>query len=221
MRDDASGPATDTVAESSEPAILLVRISAAIAGLDEISVRQVMGDAVGRVDPAFVEEVILQSYLFAGFPRALNAARVWRSFVAHPLGETLAETGGIEEWRERGKTTCVIVYGAAYEKLRENIRALHPLLDDWMITDGYGKILSRPLLDLKIRELCIVAACAASGQQRQLHSHLRGALNAGVASATLERALDSLADLLPADRLASYKLLLNRVQSGRGPGDVH
>jgi 4-carboxymuconolactone decarboxylase len=178
-----------------------------------------MEKAVGRVDPAMVEEVILQSYLFAGFPRALNAARVWRTIVAAPLTETLSETGTLDERRERGKTTCAIVYGAAYEKLRQNIRALHPLLDDWMITDGYGKILSRPLLDLKLRELCIVAACAAGGQQRQLHSHLRGALNAGVAPAALERALDSLADLLPADRLASYKLLFSRVQ--RGAGDVH
>ena len=34
----------------------------------------------------WVEEVILQSYLFAGFPRALNAAREWRrvSGVAAP-----------------------------------------------------------------------------------------------------------------------------------------
>jgi 4-carboxymuconolactone decarboxylase len=219
MLDDTAPRQADTLGESSDAAILLVRIAAAIAGLDENSVRQVMEAAVGRVDPAFVEEVILQSYLFAGFPRALNAARVWRGFVAQPLGETLIETGGLDEWTERGKTTCAIVYGAAYDKLRENIRSLHPLLDDWMITDGYGKVLSRPLLDLKMRELCIVAACAASGQQRQLHSHLRGALNAGVAPAALESALDSLSDLLPADRLASYKLLFGRVK--RGAGDVH
>ena len=62
-----------------------------------------------------------------------------------------------------------------YDRLRENIRHLHPLLDDWMIDEGYGKVLSRPGLDLPRRELCIVAACAATGQDRQLHSHLHGA----------------------------------------------
>ena len=219
MGDDASTRPAASVGESSDAAVLLVRISAAIAGLDEHSVKKVMEAAVGRVDPALVEEVILQSYLFAGFPRALNAARLWRGFVAEPPAGTLAETGGLAEWRERGKTTCAVVYGSAYEKLRANIRALHPLLDEWMITDGYGKILSRPGLDLKLRELCIVAACASSGQQRQLHSHLRGALNSGVSPAALERALDSLADLLPADRLASYKLLFSKVQ--KGASDVH
>ena len=71
-----------------------------------------------------------------------------------------------------------------YERLRENIRDLHPLLDDWMIVEGYGKVLSRPGLDLARRELCIVAACAAAAQDRQLHSHLHGALNVGVAPTT-------------------------------------
>jgi len=219
MPDDASTHGTGSVAESSDSVILLVRISAAIAGLDENSVRKMMEAAVGRVDPALVDEVILQSYLFAGFPRALNAARIWRTFVLEPMPETLIESGGLEDWKERGKMTCSIVYGAAYEKLRANIRALHPLLDDWMIADGYGKVLSRPLLDLKLRELCIVAACAASGQQRQLHSHLRGALNAGVQADELERALDALTDLLPADNVASYKLLFARVR--KGARDVH
>lgn len=219
MPDDALLPASGSLGASPDPAVALVRIAAAIAGLDENSVKKEMEAALGRVDPALVEEVVLQSYLFAGFPRALNAARIWRAFVPAPLDETVVETGDLHKWHERGTITCSTVYGAAYDKLRENIRALHPLLDEWMITDGYGKVLSRPLLDLKLRELCIVAACAASGQQRQLHSHLRGALNAGVDADAVEAALDSLADLVPADRLASYKLLFSRVR--RGASDVH
>ena len=219
MPDDVPASAPGSVAGSGDSAIPLVRIAAAIAGLDETTVKREMESAVGRVDPALVEEVVLQSYLFAGFPRALNAARIWRGFVAQPPAETAADSGGLDEWREQGERTCAVVYGTAYERLRANIRALHPLLDDWMIADGYGKVLSRPALDLKLRELCIVAACAASGQQRQLHSHLRGALNAGVSADSVEAALDALADLIPSDRLASYKLLFSRVK--RGASDVH
>jgi len=184
--------------------VQLVRVAAAIAELDEQSLRQVMETAAPLSDPALVEEVILQSYLFAGFPRALNAARIWRSLVGGPAAPTIAESGGVAEWRARGEKTCAVVYGEAYERLRENIRELHPLLDEWMIVDGYGKVLSRPGLDLETRELCIVAACAASGQQRQLHSHLRGALNAGAAPETVEGALDCLVDIVPAARPASF-----------------
>jgi 4-carboxymuconolactone decarboxylase len=219
MLDDTANRTAASVAESSDEAICLVRVAAAIAALDENSVRKEMEAAHNRVDAALVEEVILQSYLFAGFPRALNAARVWRTFANEPPPATLAQADDLEGWREQGRQTCATVYGDAYEKLRDNIRALHPLLDEWMITDGYGKVLSRPLLNLKLRELCIVAACAASGQQRQLHSHLRGALNAGVSPEAVESTLDSLSDLIPADRLASYKLLFTRVR--RGAADVH
>ena len=162
----------------------LVRIAGAIAGSPEGQVRTVMSDALEEVDPLSVEEIILQSYLFAGFPRALNAMRAWRTVSERspstPEGEASADD--LEAWRERGEETCRIVYGESYEKLRRNIRALHPALDEWMIVDGYGKVLSRPGVDLKTRELCVVAACAVSGQQRQLHSHFHGALNAGAAA---------------------------------------
>ena len=197
----------------------LVQIAAAIAGADEATVRLVMESALNRVDPAKVDEVILQSYLFAGFPRTLNAARTWRavSGIAAPEADTDAELRNDSDWVQRGERTCSVVYGESYEMLRENIRALHPALDSWMITDGYGKVLSRSELDLRTRELCIVAACASSGQQRQLHSHLHGALNAGASIGEVEAALDSLSTLLEAEELARYRSLLSHVASRRHP----
>ena len=197
----------------------LVQIAAAIAGADESTTRLVMERAREVADPSKVDEVILQSYLFAGFPRTLNAARTWRavSGVTAPSTDADAELQNGSDWVERGEETCSIVYGESYEMLRENIRSLHPALDSWMITDGYGKVLSRPALDLRTRELCIVAACAASGQQRQLHSHLHGALNAGASISEVEGALDALAELVDADALARYRSLLSHVASRRHP----
>ena len=191
----------------------LVRIAGAIAGSPEGQVRAMMSDAVDEVDPIAVEEIILQSYLFAGFPRALNAARAWRMVSERPApaDDENAVSGQTAQLRRRGEETCRIVYGDMYEKLRANIRQLHPALDDWMIIDGYGKVLSRPYVDLRTRELCVVAACATSGQQRQLHSHLHGALNAGSNGAEIGAVLDALNDLISRDDLARYKQLLGRV----------
>ena len=191
----------------------LVRIAGAIAGSPEGQVRATMSDAIDEVDPVAVEEIILQSYLFAGFPRALNAARAWRSVSARPAPteDENAVSGQPAQLRKRGEETCRIVYGDMYERLRENIRDLHPALDDWMIIDGYGKVLSRPYVDLRTRELCVVAACATSGQQRQLHSHLHGALNAGSTAAEIGAVLDALNDLISRDDLARYKQLLAKV----------
>jgi len=196
---------------------LLVRLSAAISGADEATMRRVIDEVTGRVRAEMVDEVILQSYLFAGFPRALNAARMWRaaSGVPAPESDDLAQPEHIGAWERDGESTCAIVYGASYEMLRRNVRELHPALDAWMITDGYGKVLSRPALDLKRRELCIVAACAAAGQQRQLHSHLHGALNSGASAGEVTEALDALNDLVGQSVIAAYKNLFARVLSGR------
>ena len=177
--------------------------------------RATMSDAVAEVDHAKVEEIILQSYLFAGFPRALNAMRAWRavSGSAAEGDDDEASVDDLDAWRERGEENCAIVYGDHYERLRKNIRQLHPALDEWMIVDGYGKVLSRPGVDLRTRELCVVAACAVSGQQRQLHSHLHGALNAGASAATVGAVLDSLNDLVSRDDLSRYRQLLAKVAS--------
>ena len=80
-----------------------------------------------------------------------------------------------------------------------------------MIVEGYGKILGRPGLDLPRRELCIIAACAAAGQDRQLHSHLHGALNAGVRPADVEGAIDAIADILGEADVHRVRLLWARV----------
>jgi 4-carboxymuconolactone decarboxylase len=191
----------------------LVRIAGAIAGSPEGQMRSVMSDAIDEVDPVAVEEIILQSYLFAGFPRALNAARAWRaaSGLPAPAEDAEASVDDLDLWRTRGEETCAIVYGDNYEKLRRNIRELHPALDEWMIVDGYGKVLSRPGVDLRTRELCIVAACAVSGQQRQLHSHLHGAMNAGASAGELSAVLDALTDLISRDDLSRYRQLLQKV----------
>jgi 4-carboxymuconolactone decarboxylase len=213
----ARSPERNIVAPLATEVRHLVRIAGAIAGSDEGTVRRVMTDAV-NVDPAAVDEIILQSYLFAGFPRALNAARAWRSIseTSAPERDPEADASDLEEWRERGLRTCEIVYGDSYEPLRRNIRSLHPTLDEWMIVDGYGKVLSRPGVDLRTRELCIVAACAVAGQQRQLHSHLHGALNAGATADEVRAALDAISDLISADDLGRYQVLLTKVVTSQG-----
>ena len=193
----------------------LVRIAGAVAGSPEGRQRSLMSEAVDEVDHVSVEEIILQSYLFAGFPRTLNAMRMWRVVSGRPAPTTDPEAAAedFDLWRTRGAETCAIVYGESYEKLRENICELHPALDEWMIVDGYGKVLSRPGVDLRTRELCVVAACAVSGQQRQLHSHLRGALNSGSSVGEIGAVLDALGDLISRDDLGRYRQLLQKVQA--------
>lgn len=190
----------------------LVTVAALLAGGSETQVREQLAVVARAVRPEWVEEVILQTYLFAGFPRALNAAREWRRISGRAAPDVDPHAIDAPELRrERGEVTCATVYGRFYDRLRVNIRDLHPALDQWMIEEGYGKVLSRAPLDLARRELCIVAACAIARQDRQLHSHLHGALHAGASAAAVTSALAAVAPFLDADDVKRTQGLWARV----------
>ena len=168
----------------------LISLSAAIASRDEEKLRAALSRAAREGDPAAVDEVLLQSHLFVGFPIALNAIVLWRE-----VGTT--EPGVVEgdgDWTGRGERVCEAVYGRSYDLLRERVATLHPDLDRWMVDRGYGQVIGRPGVDLRTRELCIVALLAVWDTPAQLHSHLRGALNVGATAAEIERALEIAAE---------------------------
>jgi len=194
-----AAPAPAEPVALSAPLRALVRAAAVVATGDDAAVRAVLVAAVAAgADPVWMEEMILQTYLFAGFPRSLNAMREWRRASGRPAParDIDATLEAAPTWTARGESTCATVYGPFYAKLRPNIAALHPALDAWMIVEGYGKVLGRPALPLVVRELCVVAVCAASRQERQLHSHLHGALHAGATVADVTAALAAVADLM-------------------------
>jgi 4-carboxymuconolactone decarboxylase len=167
---------------------LLVRLSGALAAGERGALR---GALVAARDPSHaeaVEEAILQSYLFVGFPTTLNAFHLWREVSGQGAPSPRQEAR--EDWMDRGVAVCRAVYGSQYERVRRNVAALHPDLGEWMIEEGYGKVLGRDGLDLLNRELCIVALLAVSNAPEQLHSHLRGALAAGASPEAVSAVLD-------------------------------
>ena len=103
------------------------------------------------------------------------------------------------------------------------MQELHPALDAWVIVDGYGRTMGRSGLDLVRRELCAVALLIPQRVPRQLHSHLRGALNVGATQAQVEAALDLAAtDSLITKRQATdarrlFKDILVKPPSSRPP----
>ena len=194
------------------PTRALVRLAAAVAhGRDDELAERSREALAAEVPPIWVDELLLLSMLMVGWPRALGAAAVWRRESGARAAATDASASEtLEEWRVRGEALCRVVYGANYDRLRENVRALHPALDAWMVRDGYGMVLSRPGLDLVRRELCVIAQTAVLEAGPQLMSHLKGAMNAG-AEDTL---IDGVVELVAADLGPSSAALL-RGQAAR------
>lgn len=226
-------PAADgaTMAQASRPldeaTVALIRFAAAIAGGEERPLRAAVEDCrLAEVPPRWVDELLLQSVLMVGYPRALIAALAWRTEgPPAPGADPDADYRHAGEWARRGEATCRTVYGDNYDRLRDNVRRLHPALDQWMVTEGYGRTLSRPGLDLKRRELCTVAQTAVLEAPHQLHSHLRGALHAGASVAEVEEALAVTTAAMPARRRSRVGALWKAVrarqeEAGSGTDDV-
>lgn len=143
--------------------------------------------------PAELSELILQSLLFDGYPCALEGFIVLKEL----LGDRLSEGAlfedyspeNVAQWRWRGDELCRNIYGDNYASLLRNVESLSPTLKEWMLLEGYGRVLGRPTLGIDLRELGIIAILTVKKLPRQLHSHLRGALHVGVSAAELEAAI--------------------------------
>jgi len=129
-------------------------------------------------------EVFLQTYLFVGFPAALESVRTLSKVFGHVENNVKSEEEIIAvygSYFKQGETLYKKVYAGNAEKVREEMLRLSPELAAWAMIEGYGKTLSRPGLDAKTRELCVVASLTQLGWERQLYSHILGARNVGAA----------------------------------------
>lgn len=80
----------------------------------------------------------------------------------------------------RGLAKLQEIDGQQGERVIESLKDIAPDLARYIIEFGFGDIYSRPGLDLKSREIAVVAALTALGNATpQLKVHLHGALNVG------------------------------------------
>jgi len=170
--------------------------SASIAVADQpclLTAQQVCCDHDASCEQLY--EVMLQSYLFLGFPRMLVAAEqlAEAGLVPGPGNRSIRISGDdVAAWLERGQALCRRVYDSNYETLKERVEKMAPEVFLWMELEGYGKVLSRPGLAIVDREMAIVACLIVENRPAQLHSHVRGALNVGASRKLL---LDVVSDL--------------------------
>ncbi|MDP6368534.1 MAG: carboxymuconolactone decarboxylase family protein [Planctomycetota bacterium] len=165
----------------------------------------------GAVDSSW-REALLQLHLFAGFPRLIQAFRI--------VDETLEETRPLprddtpeappEEQAENGAALFDSIYDDLAESVRGELMAYDPNLASWIADHAYGRVLARPGLTPRLRELLAVGALIALGQDRQLASHARGALRCGAAVEEPGQVLEALTDILASEQLAQARGVIER-----------
>jgi len=146
------------------------------------------------INQEVIEEAILQTLLFAGFPKTIEALKVMRNH--YPQSSASKH---VEDHAGSGEITSKVIYGKHHTRLKEVMDELHPDLTRWMIADGYGRVLSRPGLSLADREILVVASLMASGMLNQYRAHIRGVLLAGVAKDDIVWFTDKFKCVIPAN----------------------
>lgn len=81
---------------------------------------------------------------------------------------------------QRGLAKLKEIDGEAGERVVESLAGIAPDFARYLVEFPFGDIYSRPGLDLKSREIAVVAALTALGNAApQLKVHVHGALNVG------------------------------------------
>lgn len=188
-------------------------LAAALSPGNLSQLRSVLPRVVPEPVPSEVAyEVLLQSHLFFGFAQAIEAAKVFAEVI--PCRGTdddfvSAERASKEEQRRRGHALCEQIYYPNFERLISNLAKASPELAEWMVSDGYSKVLSRPGPTALEREIASIVFLAISGHQVQLHSHVRGARNLGATANFIRSALGS--GGLSREQLAAVETKLEQV----------
>jgi 4-carboxymuconolactone decarboxylase len=131
-----------------------------------------------RLSRTFFDEVFIHLSLLYGFPTLVDGLE----FVASVFPNRRRHSSSRRHiaFGREGMRVLRRIYGSQTNRLLANLKVLHPELPDWIVEDVYGRVFARPGLGLRERELLNVVALGVQGLHRQLFSHIRGSLRAGI-----------------------------------------
>lgn len=184
----------------------LIHLFVAIVAGDWDRVRELRLACTGAEPDRGWRETVLQAHVFAGFPRVVEALGVLQA--AGGLGTPDPDEmgpGDTEAEARRGRALFERIYESKGEAILTTLEAGHADFADWILGHAYGRVLARPGLTARMRELLAVAALASQGQLRQLASHARGAVRCGATPEEVIQAVELLGDRLDAVALESAR----------------
>ena len=157
---------------------------------------------------AAIHEVMLQACVFCGFPRTINGFLVLHRCLRErggdpdvPPPEALLDERAPDEMERMGQELFRVIYRHNHEEVQQSLHLSHPELLRWVVQVVYGKVLSRPGLDSKIRELAAVAALTVLGVYPQLLSHIKGGLNLGAGKDEVEEVILQMEAYAPMEKV--------------------
>jgi 4-carboxymuconolactone decarboxylase len=162
--------------------------------------RQALADGLDAgLTVSEINEVLVQMYAYAGFPRSLNGIGTFMALIDErrangiddPAGRPPTPLPADTDIRQRGTSNQTQLAGAP---VTGALFTFAPAIDQFLKTHLFGDIFARDNLDWQSREIATVAALASlDGVESQLQSHLGIALNTGLTPTNLHALVTVLA----------------------------
>jgi alkylhydroperoxidase/carboxymuconolactone decarboxylase family protein YurZ len=165
-----------------------------------------------RISKKKIYEALLQNYLFCGFPSALFFLKRFYHLVGYkPKSYKFSATG----LSEKGIKTSKKIYDDKLPKLISNVKKFSPELAEWLLIEGYGKVISRKDLSIKEREACIISVLSVQKFKEQLVSHIYGGLKNGLTINRIRNLISNLSEIGCNTEKEFGLKVLNKIISGR------
>lgn len=194
-----------------------------------------------------IKEILVHSYAYAGFPRALNGINTFMAVLNKRQEQGINDTIGKEaspvpsdfNRNAYGHQMRNSLVGRDMSNLTSGYPVFAPIIDKFLVEHLFAEIFFRDILTHQERQLVTISILAAmTGTETQLKSHYAVSVNVGLSKAQLhdyiavlrqkvsvdsaERAAEILNDLLgispPANRDKSVKVIRNQTPT-KGSAD--
>ncbi|MDF1837983.1 MAG: carboxymuconolactone decarboxylase family protein [Planctomycetota bacterium] len=159
--------------------VRLVQLVSSVARGDWVELARIRREAPAGEPDGRWREALIQSHLFLGFPRVVEAFEVLsREGGLHAPTEPEHEVAGADH-AAQGAPIFDAIYQDLAPVVRRRLAQHHTDFAHWIAEHAYGRVLARPGLQASVRELLAVVCLLHSGLDRQLASHTRGAVRLG------------------------------------------
>ena len=160
-------------------------------------------------------EALLMIHLFAGFPRAIETfERVRRASGLGSFEEDECVSSHEQNFLEsRGAELFDRIYGSKASNVRSQLGDYHPVFANSISQHAYGRVLSRPGMSARFRELLVVSSLCVQHQWPQLAGHIRGGIRCGASLDEVFEVVDVISDMLTDGELSRVQTLVRRFAS--------
>lgn len=172
----------------------IIAASAAVKNLDKFDFYIHLAKQK-KISKNKIYEALLQNYLFCGFPNALFFLKRFQLLTGYKPKRY--NSLNKKQLKEKGIKTGKKIYGDKLPKLLSSVKKFSPELSKWLIIEGYGKVISRPALNIKEREACIIAVLSVQMFEEQLISHLYGGIRNRLSVNLIRKIISNLSEIIP------------------------